>query len=234
MAREKRTRKRNLIESAKRRTGEFTPGVISNMIEGQKPEDVEGAIEALRKVSEAVRTTDKEPGSIPLQRAIERAATTGGAKKIALTAVSLETGTPEFLLDIWTEETGRTRTQIESALREAGRKLRLTLEAMRHPDNVLELLNGGLQTGFVFLPTRLMEDLYKIGEMAADALDHGRKPGPEMEQRAAKMLEGAAEWVRYCRKRWGIPRDAQLVPVRHLSEKEAEGAGPDEPSDPPF
>jgi len=97
----------------------------------------------------------------------------------------LETGMPEFLLDLWIGEAGRTKEQIESVLKKARRKLRLIIEVTKHPDNTPELLNGSLQTGLIFLPSNLMKDLYRLGEMAADALDYRKKPGTDMEREAA-------------------------------------------------
>jgi len=197
------------------------------------PEALEGAAEALRKVAAAVRTTNRPMSEVSLEKAIGRATASEEARKAAAGAMSIETGSPEFLLDMWVTE-GRTQDQVLSAVEEARRKLLEVIEVKRHPDNVPELLSGEKSFGLIFLPKKLMVDLYRLGEGALEIMEGRRKADAELEALNMRVLEQAKDWVTYCRRKWGPPPDSEIVPVSPLSKEDVETAKPDEPGDPPF
>lgn len=191
---------------------------------------LEEAGEALRKVAEAVRTTGKEVREISLERALGKACATEKALGAATEALSLETKAPDFLIDMWCEESGRTRDQVVRALRRAAERAERTVRENRHPDNVPELLSGEREFGLVFLPRKLMLDLYELGEGALEIREGRRRADGKLESLAIRVFEGAGEWVSCCRRRWGPPPDSELVPVSSFTGENA----PDGKRDPPF
>ena len=200
------------------------------MLQEAGEETLKHAVEALREVGEAVLSTSRGMDEVSLEKGLERASKTDEAYKAALEAMSAETGSPEFLLDMWCGETGRSREQVEGAIDRARKRLDGIVQEKRHPDNVPEILDGKY-SGLVFLPRQLMVDLYRLGE---SVLDGRSRPYQDLGALDARVSEQAKDWVAYCRRRWGPPPESELVPVSQLSQEEADTVGPDDGGDPPF
>jgi hypothetical protein len=47
-------------------------------------------------------------------------------------------------------------------------------------------------------------------------------------------MKGSADWVKYCKRRWGEPPKSKLILVRSISKDDTETVKPDKDEDPPF
>ena len=203
------------------------------MLKDLDPEVLEGAAEALGTVSEALRGASDASRKVSIERALSKAARTGSAKEAALEALSSEVGTPAFMLDMWSEDPGRTYGQMATCLDRVRRRLEGQAEVQRHPDNVPELLSKERDFGLVFFPKRLLTELHALGEAVVELLDD-RTGGDRVEAHNLEVLLEVAQWIRYRRKKRGASPDSELIPVSPLTDEMVDKAEPDEPTDPPF
>lgn len=181
-------------------------------------------------VLEAVRRTADKKRPIRLEKALTKAASDEGARKIALDAIAIEVGVATFLLDMWGEEPNRTHEEIITILSKTLDGLRDAVAIRIHPDQVYEILSGEAKAGFIFLPITLVLDLYRLGEMVSDITD-GKGAGDKIEACGIRVMEAAAVWVQQCRQKWGIPPEWRLFEVRPPGPKDSEKKREE---DPPF
>jgi len=148
------------------------------------------ASRALQEVAEAVREVTDVTYRVKLVRAIRRAA--GEAGDRAVSALCTAAGTAEFSLDDWAADAGHNKTA--NLLAATSMRLKWKADLAERPDDLKDLLAERMERGMAYMPRNLLAALYELGS-GVRKIQAGELSGKEMEGRAKRFLDAAAEWV---------------------------------------
>ena len=96
---------------------------------------------------------------------------------------------------------------------------------MQKPDNLQEITNGDTPFGHIFIPTELVRNIWKFGEMVLDKQKIASESGLEL---MLLISRDARAWVRHARLRWGKPPNSEEMAVMPIPADQLP------PENPPF
>lgn len=187
------------------------------------PEEMKELQEILQKLEARVQNED-----IPIIECFNMASGSR-MEEVAMELISNAAGVDFMFLDMWMD--GKLRSEIASLIRKETKDTERFMEDKRKRDMLDDIILRKLDAGLVHLPTDLIRNLWDLGNAVSDILGGKNEKGHEMANLSMKVMCGTADWVAFCKKRWGIPGNSHILMVVPINHRDILEARPDESDD---
>lgn len=145
---------------------------------------------------------------------------TGGSLEAILSqktidVIALETFTPAFLLDTWVEgvTTDKVKEVIQTCIE------RLEAKSTKKVDDREAILTNVQDWGDVIIPTELLRDLWKFGEVS-DLYSEKQIDEEAIKEPLVHLVKTARQWVRFCKRKDTKEFDIQKVQILNFEAQE--------------